>query len=492
MDFPIVLDSKAAEPLFIQLSKALKERIVSGSLAPGVALPPSRALADSLSVSRGTVVKAYDDLIAQGYLESLTGSSTFVSKRGQVDREAHSEADWQRNANTPSKFQLSDEARKLMEMSVSEGTAGFQPELNYGAPPSDFLPLPQWKEVLTAQCRKQQLHHFDNTPETLGSYKLRVEIATHLSRSKGLNCQPEQVIVFPGPQRALANVAKILINPDDAVVVENPGFGGGRDTFNDRGARLIPVSIDQDGINVDRLNALDARVKLAYVSPSFHDPTGTIMSLERRLALLEWASMRDVILVEDGWDSDYVYTNPPLPSIQGLDNESRVIYLYSFWKVLYPLTAVGCAVVPLSLVPVFDRIKFLTERQSPVLEHQALAEFLQTGALSRHIKKTKVQYDQRRKTLIESLYRLFKTHVEIPRQSAGLHLCVRFAPYLIRRALIECMREAGFHISSTRAYYTNAARDDEFLIPFAGTPVEEINRRANTLARLMSIPGVDV
>lgn len=487
MDFPIVLDSKSSEPLFIQLSKALKERIVSGGLAPGVALPPSRVLADSLKVSRGTVVKAYDDLIAQGYLESLTGSSTFVSRRAQLDRESKTEADWNRSNRTDNRFKLSTDARKLMDMSVSEGTAGFQPELNYGAPPSESLPLPQWKEVLTAQCRRQQPHHFDCTPETLGSYKLRVEIATHLTRSKGLNCQPEQVVVFPGPQRALANVAKLLIDPGDNVVVEDPGFGGGRDTFVDRGARLIPVSIDQNGINVDRLEALEEPVKLVYVSPSFHDPTGTIMSLERRKALLEWASRRDAVIVEDGWDSDYVYTPPPIPSLQGLDREDRVIYLYSFWKVLYPLTTVGCAVVPLSLVPVFDRVKFLTERQSPILEHYALADFIKTGALSRHIKKTKVQYERRRRAMIEALYRVFKTNIEIPRQSAGLHLCVRFAPTLLRSGLLKAAEESTLQLISTKAYYSDVSRDDEFLTPFASLTVDEINERIETLARIMKI-----
>ncbi|MDZ4833288.1 MAG: PLP-dependent aminotransferase family protein [Candidatus Melainabacteria bacterium] len=492
MDFPILLDSKSAEPLFIQLSKALKERIVSGGLAPGVALPPSRVLADSLDVSRGTVVKAYDDLIAQGYLESLTGSSTFVSKRGQLDRETQSEVEWKRNVETDGNFKLSLEARKLMEMSLSEGTAGFQPELNYGAPPAEMLPLPQWKEILTAQCRRQQPHHFDCTPETLGSYKLRVEIATHLTRSKGLNCQPEQVIVFPGPQRALANVAKILIDAGDTVAVEDPGFGGGRDTFSDRGAKLIPIPIDQDGILVERLEALNEPVKVVYVTPSCHDPTGAIMSLERRQALLEWASRRGAIIVEDGWDSDYTYSTAPIPSLQGLDRENRVIYLYSFWKVLYPLTTVGCAVVPLSLVPIFDRVKFLTERQSPILEHYALAEFLRTGALARHVKKTKVQYERRRKALVEAFYRLFKTDVEIPRQSAGLHLCIRFAPALLRAGLLKAAEEAGLKLVSTKAYYSGSGRNDEYLTPFADITAEEITQRTEVLARLMKIPSREV
>lgn len=484
MDFPIVLDAKSATPLFIQLSNSLKERIVAGSLQPGAQLPPTRELAEALGVARGTVVKAYDDLIAQGYLESLTGSSTFVSRRGLVERNAHKEIERLRNAPAPSVEKgLSSEARRLMSMSLSEGIAGYQEELNFGAPPSEMLPLTQWKEALLKQCRRHQPHHFDCAPETLGHYRLRVEMASYLARSKGLDCQPEQVIVFPGSQQALAYVSRILVDGGDTVVVENPGYGLARDHFAERGARVIAVDIDCDGIKVDELDALEERVKLAYVTPSFHDPTGTIMSLERRTALLSWASSIDAYLIEDGWDSDYVYVNPPLPSLQGLDKENRVIYLYSFWKVLYPLTTVGCAVVPPQLVPIFDRVKFMTERQFPILEHQALAEFLKDGGLVKHERKTKPVYEKRRKALTESLFSEFKTDIEVPRQSSGLHICVRFVPRLVAKGLKEAAQRAGFPMVNTVPYYAQSPKEGEYLIPFAGVSAEEIEARVVRFAR---------
>lgn len=488
MDFPIVLDPKSATPLFIQLSNSLKERIITGSLLPGAQLPPSRELADSLGVARGTVVKAYDDLIAQGYLESLTGSSTFVSRRGMIERNAQKEIERLRKAPAPSVEKgLSSEARHLMSMSLSEGIAGNQEELNFGAPPSGMLPLAQWKEAVVKQCRLHQPHHFHCAPETLGHYRLRVEVASYLTRSKGLNCQPEQVIVFPGSQQALSYVARILIDSGDTVVVENPGYGLARDHFKERGANVVAVDIDRDGIRVSEMEALAERVKLAYVTPSFHDPTGTIMSMDRRTALLSWASSNDAYLVEDAWDSDYVYVNPPLPSLQGLDKEHRVIYLYSFWKVLYPLTTVGCAVVPPHLVPVFDRVKFMTERQFPVLEHHALSEFLRDGGLVKHERKTKPVYEKRRKALTEALFSEFKTDIEVPRQSAGLHLCVRFVPRLLAKGLVEAARRAGFPMMSTAPYYAGPAREGEYLVPFAGVPVEVIEERVASLARELGV-----
>src|SRR5262249_54105078 len=144
-------------------------------------------------------------------------------------------------------------------------------------------------------------------------------------------------------------------------------------------------------------------VKLAYVSPSYQDPTGVAMSLERRKALLRWATRTGAVIIEDAWDSDYVYSQAALPPLKSLDQQDRVIYLYSFWKVLYPLTTIQCAVMPPWLVPVFDRVKFLTERQFPVLEHHALAEFIREGTLERHIRKTKTTYEKRRAAVKQAL-----------------------------------------------------------------------------------------
>jgi len=353
-------------------------------------------------------------------------------------------------------------------LDFSDGISGAMPLLNYGAPPCDLLPVAQWKEALTEQIRLQQPHHFDSTPENLGHYKLRKEIAGFLARSRGLNCQPEQVVIFPGTQQSLMYIARLLVDADDTVVVENPGYGGARDDFSLRNAKV------------------EAPVKLVYVSPSYHDPTGAIMSLERRKALLEWASAKQTILVEDGWDSDYVYVHPPLPCLQRLDTDGRVIYLYSFWKLLFPLLSVGCAIVPLSLVPLFDRVKLLNERCFPVLEHRALADFISEGKLDRHVKRTRKIYETRRKSLTESLFRAFKTKIEIHKQSGGLHLCVRFAPELIAKGLERAAASARLPIVTTANYYVDTARSGEFLIPFAELPEEEIAGKVVAFARNLS------
>lgn len=474
MDLPLTVDKDSSTPIFIQLSQSLKARILSGALKPGTLLPPTRDLANSLGLSRGTVLKAYDDLIAQGYLDATVGSGTFVSRRAQSETSARMELE--RMSQAPELMTdslLSVEARDLMALEMSHGVAGYNTELNYGAPPPDMLPLAKWKETLATQSRLQQPHHFDCTPETLGNYQLRKEIAAFLSRSKGLNCSADQVVVFSGSQQGLNYLARILVNPGDTVVLENPGYGGARDNFSMRRANIIHVGVDANGLKVGELAEIEDEVKIVYVSPSYHDPTGAIMSLDRRKALLEWASRRNVIIMEDAWDSDYSYV-PPLPSLQGLDSEHRVIYLYTFWKVMFPLLTIGCAVVPPYLVPVIDRMKFITERQYPVLEHLTMADFMQSGALERHIKRTKSIYERRRKALEEALFGTFKTEVEIPRQSGGLHLCVRFTRKLDAPRIEHAAEGAGLPMRSSASYYASAPCVNEYLIPFASLEDETI------------------
>ncbi len=475
MDLPVTIDKESSTPIFIQLSQCLKARILSGALKPGTLLPPTRDLAATLGLSRGTVLKAYDDLIAQGYLDATVGSGTYVSRRAQSETTARQEIErLAQNSVFKADSLLSTEAKDLMKIQISEGVAGYNTELNYGAPPPDMLPLAKWKESLATQTRLQQPHHFDCTPETLGNYQLRKEIAAFLSRSKGLNCVAEQVVVFSGSQQGLNYLARILVNPGDTVVLEDPGYGGARDNFTMRRAKIIHVGVDNNGLKVSDLSKIEGDVKVVYVSPSYHDPTGAIMSLDRRQALLEWASRHNAVILEDAWDSDYSYI-PPLPSLQGLDTEQRVIYLYTFWKVMFPLLTIGCAVVPLYLVPVIDRMKFITERQYPVLEHLTMADFIQSGALERHIKRTKSIYERRRKALEEALFGSFKTDVEIARQSGGLHLCVRFARKLDGGRIDHAAQEAGLPLRTTASYYTvPAPAVNEYLIPFASLQDETI------------------
>lgn len=475
MDLPLTVDKDSSTPIFIQLSQCLKARILSGALKPGTLLPPTRDLANSLGLSRGTVLKAYDDLIAQGYLDATVGSGTFVSRRAQSETSARLELERMSQETQDGMINslLSVEAKDLMAIEISHGVAGYNTELNYGAPPPDMLPLAKWKETLATQSRLQQPHHFDCTPETLGNYQLRKEIAAFLSRSKGLNCSAEQVVVFSGSQQGLNYLARILVNPGDTVVLENPGYGGARDNFSMRRANIVHVGVDANGLKVNELANIKDPVKIVYVSPSYHDPTGAIMSLDRRKALLEWASRRNAIIMEDAWDSDYSYV-PPLPSLQGLDTEHRVIYLYTFWKVMFPLLTIGCAVMPPYLVPIIDRMKFITERQYPVLEHLTMADFMQSGALERHIKRTKSIYERRRKALEEALFGSFKTEVEIPRQSGGLHLCVRFTRKLDAPRIEHAAQEEGLPIRSSASYYTGTPSVNEYLIPFASLADETI------------------
>jgi len=494
MDLPVVIDRRDKTPVWLQLSRSLRERILEGQLAAGVSMPSSRELGEMLGLSRATVVKSYTDLISQGYLDATPGGGTFVSR--SVRRQEPGTEDTGDSAadnSSPAMERLSVEGQRLMQLRIARATSGDLPELNYGSPPVDMLPARQWKEIMISHCRLQNPHRLDYQPETFGDFKLRVAIAAYLGRAKALRCDPEQIIVFSGSQQALYYICRLLLDPGDSVVVEHPGYGGARNAILSRGASLLPVSVDVDGMIVSDIpSSDDEKIKLAYVTPSAHDPTGMIMSLDRRKALLEWASRTGAFIVEDAWDGDYTYVKPPLPSLQGLDRDERVLYIYSFWKVLYPLLTVGVLVLPRPLIPVFERAKMLAERQFPLLEHYALCEFIEEGFLERHIKKTRSIYERRRQALIAALSSVFRWSATIPKQSSGLHLCVRFSMQFPETELLECARAAGLPLVSTRPYYLDNAPACEFLIPFAILSDSEIAERVNGFAARIARLKTDI
>jgi len=487
MDFPVVLDSKSKTPVFLQVARALRERILSGQLKPGSRLPSTREMGETLGISRATVVKSYDDLLSQGLIEATPGGRTCVSRRlrtGAGEDPARRRATPIAHADLDGR--ISAESRQMMDLTLSYATSADRPELNYGSPPLDMLPARQWKEVLLEHCRAQSPAAFDYSPDPFGYPALRESIAGYLSRAKALNCAAEQIVVFPGSQQALNYTCRLLIDQGDAVVVENPGYTGARDNFLARGARLVPVDVDEDGLTVSALYELDRPPKLVYVTPGHHDPSGAIMSLARRRQLVDWASRHDVTIVEDAWDGDYRYVSPSLPALQGLDTNGRVIYIYSFWKVLYPLSAVGCLVLPPPLVPLFERARLLAERQFPMLEHYALNDFIAEGHLERHIKKTRAVYARRRQALISALSRNFRAAVTIPKQSAGLHLTVRFAAELQGSDIAYLAGQAGLPLTATAQYYLHSSRAGEFLIPFALLPEHDIGAAVDRLADLLA------
>lgn len=465
MDLPLILEPGSSISMHKQLTRALKDAIQSGRLTPGQMLPSSRELAQSLGLSRDTIVRSYDDLNSQGFIEIKAARGTFVSINPPTNSSSVSGQMVKERHVLPV---LSAFAKRLVDLSgCSPGCADIV-ELNHGAAPADILPVAIWKQLLSRRCVAADAHNFEYADEEIFGYRpLRQQISRFLNHAKGLSSTPNNIIVFSDSQSHLDLVVRMTINPGDLVVCENPGYTGARELFQAYGARIHPVPVDEQGMMIGPLNQIEERCKLLYVTPSHQDPTGAVMPLARRLELLSWAERNCDFIIEDGFDSDYFYGSVPPPAMQSLTSTVPVFYIYSFWKTLFPLVSTGCLVLPPELVDSFYRAKLYLQRNFSLLEHQALTDFLAEGHLERHIHKTRIVYNKRKQALVIALKRAFQKQIFFFPDSAGLHLTVRFALPVAADDLLACAIEAGLYMATTSNYYASDAVDLEFLINFA-------------------------
>ncbi len=485
MDFAIELDKNEALPLYRRLANALRESIELGRLQPGDAMPSSRHLSKSLGFSRITVVHSYDELVSQGYLNTVTGSGTFVRARQNLSNARPSDLELDMNTSGYSDIHLSEYSSRIMKLQTLTSTSADQPELNFGAPPTELLPLKQWRQLLLKHCRTHITKRLDASVDPMGFLPLREAIAAYLRRSRNLDCTADRIAVFAGSQQTVNLVTRLLINESDKVALENPGFVFARKTIRALGAQVVPVAVDSEGLIVSQLNS-HPDCKVVYVTPSHHDPTGAVMSLPRRNELLNWAAQQNAYIIEDDYDCEYNYGTPALPALQGLDRHESVIYISTFWKILFPLMPIGFVVVPLPLIPILARAKTLAERNFSMLEQYALTDFINDGLLERHIRKTRKIFALRRQSLISSLTHSLGDRVTIPKYSSGMHIAVRFNLPLTDEEILRRSREAGLPIVSTEAYYVTGHRSGEFLISFAGKASENVQDLVNKFAQSLT------
>ncbi len=404
MRVAFTLDPDADVPLHRQIYEEWRQGILSGRFHRGERVPSTRDLALTLAVARTTVSAAYEQLVAEGYLESVRGSGTFVC------RELPDEMPRSRRAPLPQAgmdvpIRLSHygagltEGRVRCRRAARDGCAS-----QSGGPDLNEFPFAVWRKLLGRHLRGPDSALFDYADTASGYEPLREEIAAYLRRSRAVRCTAAQVLIVNGSQQALDLCARLLLDPGDEVAFENPGYQGARAIFTAYGARLAPAHLDADGLAAA---ALSEQARLVYVTPSHQFPTGVSMSVTRRLELIAWARRRGAAILEDDYDSEYRYNGPPMPSMQGLAGGAPVIYIGTFSKVMFPGMRIGYIVVPPKLAVAFTRAKWLADRQTPLLEQATLADFLREGHLERHIRRMRRIYGRRREVLVESLAKHF-------------------------------------------------------------------------------------
>ncbi|MEL6775672.1 MAG: PLP-dependent aminotransferase family protein [Cyanobacteria bacterium J06597_16] len=499
MDLALILtlDAAAKRPLHRQLYEQIRQAILSGKLRSHTQLPATRQLAQILGISRTTVTQSYDQLISEGYLQTRQGAGTFVSEHlpedllntrpigGHLSRGDLSSGPLKPEQGPACAEQKNRKSKKTSETSANRAQATEHPQplplstygqhlqqlpartfelgpllsFRYGIPDLSQFPVQRWRRLLNKHQAKGH-DWMGYSPEPMGYRPLREQIAQYITQARAVRCSPEQILITQGAQQALGLIARLLVTPGEAIALEDPGYLSGQHVFQANGAQIQPVPVDSEGLKVEGPNGLDAiatpKTRLVYVTPSHQFPTGVLMSLPRRLALLQWAQRQNALIVEDDYDSEFRYSGRPIPALQGLETacnaEARVIYVGTFSKILFPGLQIGYVVVPQSLISVFRQAKWLCDRQCSWLNQVALADFIAEGELARHIRRMRPVYHRRRQTLITQLQQT-DSSMRVSGDPAGLHIMATLPKVHDAQTLIAQARSKGVGLFSAEPHY---------------------------------------
>ena len=474
MRTPIVIDRRQATPLHRQIYEQWRTGILGGRFSAGDRMPSSRELASALRVSRATVATAYDQLMAEGYLDTQHGSGTFVC-RDLPDTPVRRARPQAASRRSDTAVRLSSFASRLGPLTWRAPTNARAINLSTSGPTFDLFPFGVWKRLVRRHLQSIGPSLFEYPPDGAGHPALRDVLGAYLSRSRAVRCEADQIIVASGSQQALDLCARVLVDPGDEVAAEDPGYLGARELFKAGGARVRPVPVDRDGLVVP---ALPPSARVVYITPSHQFPLGVSMSLARRLELVEWARAHGAVIVEDDYDSEYRYSGAPLPALQGLSADAGVVYVGTFSNVMFPGLRLGYLVLPPALVEPFHRAKWLADRHTAHLEQAALADFIREGHLERHIRRMRRVYKRRRDALLDALAGSFGDRATVIGDAAGMHLVVRFdSPGIATRAA-----RSGVHLVSTRANYAGEAPGHEFIVRFTGVSERALREAVKRLA----------
>lgn len=478
----IAIDRESPQPLYQQIYEGYREAILDGRLRTGERLPSTRGLADELGVSRFPVLNAFEQLIAEGYCETRVGAGTFVAA-------SPPEPAAPIHAVAPPLDAPAERPRPVASGPVVE-LAGPPPWLRgpgafaVGGTAVDRFPLRIWSTLLTRHARDMQPQELHYGPRQ-GLPSFRQSITTYLRTARGIRCDPDQVMVVSGSQQALELTARVLLDPGTPVWMEDPGYWGARDALGVAGARLQPVPVDEEGLDVAAGIDRCPRARAAFVTPSHQFPLGVTMSASRRMQLLDWARRTGAWIIEDDYNSEYRYESLPVAALQGLDRDSRVIYIGTFSKVLAPGLRIGYLVLPPDLVERFGVVRWAADISPPAFAQSVLADFLDQGHFARHLRRTRKLYRQRRSTLVEAVHELLGDGFAVLGERAGLHLVVTLPPgrhdvEVATRALAE-----DVSVLPLSTCYLGPDGLQGLVLGYGGVPVEEIPAAVRRLARVL-------
>ncbi|WP_430390979.1 PLP-dependent aminotransferase family protein [Dyella sp. 20L07] len=480
---PVAMDPGSGAPMYLQLSDWFRQAILSGQLRPGQRVPSTRRLADELKISRIPVLGAYEQLQAEGYLETFQGAGTCVARAIPS------------GLGSPLKVRkprpLASDAEPAVSRRVSRRASQMRapPQtwlsnlgaFRVGMPALDHFPASLWSRLVSRHARDLSIDGMIYG-DPMGYQPLREVIAEYLGAMRGVRCDASQVLITTGSQQGLQICAHVLFDHGDSVWMEEPGYPGAHQALRTAGAQLIPVPVDSDGIDVAQGARLGPAARAVYITPSHQFPLGTTMSASRRMQLLDWAARHQAWIIEDDYDSEYRFGGRPLASLQGADAHARVIYVGTFSKVMFPALRLGYLVVPKDLVPDFHAGRDAIDTFTATLYQRAMTDFIREGHFARHIRSMRVLYQARRAAVLEAIREHLADRFEVLGADAGMQLA-GWLPHGVDDVGVS--RAAALHGVSVRPLslcYLNPPQRGGLILGYGGASLEEIREGVRKLS----------
>jgi Transcriptional regulators containing a DNA-binding HTH domain and an aminotransferase domain (MocR family) and their eukaryotic orthologs len=444
------LDRSSGQPMYRQLYELLQSAILSGAMPANAKVPSSRTLAVELGVARNTVTLVFEQLVLEGYLVAASGRGTFVAELGQAAGIREQPARPNRLPTVDQPF-LSHRGRELFHGAVvfERHPGAFMP----GVPDLTCFPTQIWARLQMKHWRRPQAIALSYAPPG-GQSDLRNAIANYVRTARSVRCSPSQVVVTTGNHQSIDLTIQLLTDPGDLIWTEDPCYWGTRSVLQASGLTLKAIPVDSEGILPSSIDQ-QSPPKVILVTPSHQYPLGMAMSLRRRRLLLEYASQHSCWIIEDDCNSEFRYETKPLPSLQGMDESGRVLYINSFSQSLFPGVRLGFVVVPPDLAPIFAIASTDLDREGQELHQAVLAQFLDEGYFNSHIRRMRALYRERRDLLVGAIKNRFGNELQIAGGDVGLHVTLLLPDHVDDRSVARTAAEAGIVVRPLSVYFKN-------------------------------------
>ncbi|OWU79124.1 PLP-dependent aminotransferase family protein [Phaeobacter sp. 22II1-1F12B] len=472
------IDRKDSATITVQLVTALRELILSGQLRAGERLPASRTLAQDQAVSRTTAINAYEQLTAEGLIHSQVGSGTYVSDTVPIPAptppEPRGDLPMPRLANLSS----SASDQYFTRLAHPDAPRAFVT----GMPAFDVFPMALWSRLAARHWRNSRADVM-RYPDPSGLLELRQAVAQHLRANRGLRCTADEVFIFNGAQDAFNRIGATLIDPGNLVWFENPGAIGARNSLISSGAKLVPVPVDAQGMDVQAGLHRAPDVRLAFVTPAHQHPLGTTMSVSRRFDLLQAAENASAWIIEDDYVGEFHYGPHAPPPLKSMDTSGRVIYVGTFSKSMFPALRLGYVVAPPKLAPMFHRIAGATMQGAPTSMQAIMADFINEGHFAAHIRRMRDVYAERRDCLMRESARHLDGLLAVEATDTGFHTVADLLdPDLKDTTLAQAAKAAGIATEPLSRFTIDPVRRQAITLGFSAVPPAQISRSVAALA----------